>query len=49
MLDKVDLKPSLKVAMKQSDAHYKALENFMFRELIEDAHANTNTIYLMRI
>ena len=42
MLDKDDLKPYLTVAMKQSDAQYKALANFMFRELIEDAHAKYN-------
>lgn len=42
MLEKDDLKSYLTVAMKQSDAYYKALANFMFRELIEDAHAKYN-------
>lgn len=37
-MDKNDLRPFLEVAMKQSDAQYKALANFMFREIIEDAH-----------
>lgn len=41
-VDTNDLKPYLMVAMNQSDAHYKALANFMFREIIEDAHAKYN-------
>lgn len=36
------LKPYLAVALKQSDAHYKALANFMFREIIEEAHTKYN-------
>lgn len=41
-MDTNDLKPYLAVALKQSDAHYKALANFMFREIIEDAHTKYN-------
>ena len=41
-VDTNDLKPYLAVALKQSDAHYKALANFMFREIIEDAHTKYN-------
>lgn len=41
-MDTNDLKPYLAVTMNQLDVHYKVLANFMFREIIEDAHTKYN-------
>lgn len=41
-MEKDELNPFLEVAMNQSDAEYKALAYYMFREVIEDAHTKYN-------
>lgn len=37
-----ELKQLLSIAYSQTDSYPKALANFMFREIIEDAHAKYN-------